>query len=170
MRWYEWSLKVLGVKLAISARRVRRSAGHGRRAGHAPGVPPSDAIQADLAASEALLAAGRLEEAEKRLQRARTVSIRAARPARGASSCGSAASFHEQTSRPPPRTTTSPQSANVFDLLGERYQAALSHLSMGGLSAEAGSMSAAERYLNLAEGVFKTLGAQRDLERGQRGA
>ena len=34
----------------------------------AAGVPPSEAIQADLAASEALLAAGRLQEAEQRLQ------------------------------------------------------------------------------------------------------
>ena len=30
MRWYEWSLKVLGVKLAIRRRRLRRGRRHGR--------------------------------------------------------------------------------------------------------------------------------------------
>jgi hypothetical protein len=62
--------------------------------------------------------------------------------------------IHEQTSRPSAAYHDFAQSANVFDLLGERYQAALSHLSMGRLSAEAGSMGAAERYLKLAEDVF----------------
>jgi hydrogenase-4 transcriptional activator len=56
------------------------------------------------------------------------------------------------------------QSANVFELLGERYQAALSHLSLGRLAAKAGTAASAERYLNLAGAVFRTLGAQRDLD------
>jgi DNA-binding NtrC family response regulator len=56
------------------------------------------------------------------------------------------------------------QSANVFELLGERYQAALSQLSLGRLAAQAGSATTAERYLDLADQVFRTLGAQRDLD------
>ncbi len=55
--------------------------------------------------------------------------------------------IHEQTSRPSAAYHDFAQSANVFDLLGERYQAALSHLSLGRLAAEAGSIGAAERYL-----------------------
>jgi DNA-binding NtrC family response regulator len=56
------------------------------------------------------------------------------------------------------------QSANVFELLGERYHAALSQLSLGRLAAQAGTASTAERYLDLADQVFRTLGAQRDLD------
>src|SRR2546425_16896 len=60
------------------------------------------------------------------------------------------------------------QSATVFDLLGERYQAALSHLALGRLAARAGSRPAAERYLKQAANVFGTLGAQRDLDEAER--
>jgi hypothetical protein len=55
------------------------------------------------------------------------------------------------------------QSANVFDLLGERYQAAVSHLALARLAAHAGNRTAAERYLDQATTVFRILGAERDL-------
>src|SRR6266508_7013119 len=55
------------------------------------------------------------------------------------------------------------QSANVFELLGERYQAAVSHLALGRLAANAGNRAAAERYLDQANGVFRALRAERDL-------
>src|SRR5215211_6620059 len=61
MRWYEWSLKVLGVKLAIRRGEYEEALMMADDLVAAPGVPPSEAIQADLAASEALLAAGRID-------------------------------------------------------------------------------------------------------------
>jgi DNA-binding NtrC family response regulator/tetratricopeptide (TPR) repeat protein len=164
MRWYEWSLKVLGVKLAIRRGAFDEALAMADALANAPGVPPSDAIQADLAASEALVAAGRLEEAEKRLQACEDKLDPRGTPGTWGEFLRIRGLIHEQTSRPSAAYHDFAQSANVFDLLGERYQAALSHLSMGRISAEAGSMGAAERYLNLAEGVFKTLGAQRDLD------
>ena len=91
-------------------------------------------------------------------------STRAARPAPGESSCGFAGLINEQTSRASAAYHDFAQSANVFDLLGERYQAALSHLSMGRLSAEAGSTARGRALSDLAETVFKSLGAQRDLD------
>src|SRR6188768_802024 len=60
MRWYEWSLKVLGVKLAIRRGAHDEALAMADELACAPGVPPSEAIQADLAASEALVAGGRL--------------------------------------------------------------------------------------------------------------
>ena len=55
------------------------------------------------------------------------------------------------------------QSATLLDLLGERYQAALSHLALGRLVAGAGARSVAERHLGKAAAVFTQLGAERDI-------
>src|SRR5262249_10375475 len=56
------------------------------------------------------------------------------------------------------------QSASLLDLLGERYQSALSHLALGRLVAETGARSVAERHLSKAFGIFQQLGAERDLD------
>ena len=164
MRWYEWSLKVLGVKLAIRRGGFDEALAMADELAQAPGVPPSEAIQADLAASEALLAAGRLEAAEQRLHACEERLDPRGTPGTWGEFLRIRGLIHAQTARASAAYHDFAQSANVFDLLGERYQAALSHLSMGRISAEAGSARAATRYLDLAESVFKTLGAQRDLD------
>jgi DNA-binding NtrC family response regulator/tetratricopeptide (TPR) repeat protein len=164
LRWYEWSLKVLGVKLAIRRGAHDEALAMANELAQAPGVPPSEAIQADLAASEALLAAGRLHDAEQRLQACEDRLDPRGTPGTWGEFLRIRGLINEQTSRQSAAYHDFAQSANVFDLLGERYQAALSHLSMGRLSAAAGSTGAAERYLNLAESVFASLGAQRDLD------
>jgi DNA-binding NtrC family response regulator/tetratricopeptide (TPR) repeat protein len=164
LRWYEWSLKVLAVKLAIRRGAHDEALAMANELAQAPGVPPSEAIQADLAASEALLAAGRLQEAELRLQSCEDRLDPRGTPGTWGEFLRIRGLINEQTSRQSAAYHDFAQSANVFDLLGERYQAALSHLSMGRLSAEAGATRAAERYLDLAEAVFTSLGAQRDLD------
>src|SRR5690606_14140802 len=68
MRWYAWSLKILGVKLAIRRGAFDEAIAMADELPRSQGVPPSDAIQAALAACEALVAAGRMEEAERRLE------------------------------------------------------------------------------------------------------
>ena len=140
MRWYEWSLKVLGVKLAIRRGAYDEAIAMADELAQAPGVPPADAIQADLAACEALVAAGRIDDAEQRLETCEDAarSDDAHRPT-GASSSASAASFTSRPARPPAAHHDFAQSANVFELLGERYQAALSQLALGRLAAAAGS-------------------------------
>ena len=164
MRWYEWSLKVLGVKLAIRRGAYDEALAMADELARAQGVPPSEAIQADLAASEALLAAGRLDAAEQRLHGCEDRLDPRGAPGTWGEFLRIRGLIHAQTSRSSAAYHDFAQSANVFDLLGERYQAALSHLSMARISADAGSAGAAERYLELAESVFKTLGAQRDLD------
>ena len=56
------------------------------------------------------------------------------------------------------------QSSSVFELVGERYQAAVSQLALGRLAARAGARSTAERHFQQAVEVFRSLGANRDLE------
>jgi len=164
MRWYEWSLKVLAVKLAIRRGAFDDAIAMADALTKAPGIPPSEAIQADLAAAEALLAAGRVEVAEQRLHACEDRLDPRGTPGTWGEFLRIRGLIRERAGQSSAAYHDFAQSANVFDLLGERYQAALSHLSMGRLSAEAGAASAAERYLNLAENVFRTLGAQRDLD------
>ena len=56
------------------------------------------------------------------------------------------------------------QSSSVFELVGERYQAAVSQLALGRLASRAGARSTADRHFQQAAQVFESLGASRDLE------
>jgi DNA-binding NtrC family response regulator/tetratricopeptide (TPR) repeat protein len=163
MRWYEWSLKVLEVKLAI-----RRGAHHEalRMADDlaaATGIPPSESIQADLAGCEALLCTGRTDEAELRLDACEGRLDPRKSPGNWGEFLRIRAMLHEMRNRPSAAANDFAQSANVFDLLGEHYQAALSQLALGRMAAAKGSRDLAERYLGLATAVFERLGAERDL-------
>jgi DNA-binding NtrC family response regulator len=55
----------------------------------------------------------------------------------------------------------------VFELVGERYQAAVSQLALARLAARAGAKSTADRHYQYAAQVFQALGATRDLEHVQ---
>src|SRR5262249_55183926 len=127
-RWYEWSVRVLGARLAL------RRGLHDEAIARADeiieaGAPPSDAVQASLIAGEALIASNRLPEAQKRLAVvAEAIDPRVApanwgeylrlRGAIQARSGSGADAYHDFS-----------QSAALLDLLGERYQSALSHLA-----------------------------------------
>jgi hydrogenase-4 transcriptional activator len=163
MRWYEWSVKVLGVKLAIRRGLFDEALQMADALVDAPGIPPSDAIQADLAGCEALLAAGRVDEAESRLRACEGRLDPRKAPGNWGEYLRIRAIVHEQRQRYSPAASDYAQSANVFDLLGERYQAALSQLALGRLAAKTGQRATAQRYLDLARNVFAKLGAQRDL-------
>ena len=164
MRWYEWSLKVLGVKLAIRRRAYDEAVAMADALAQAPGVPPADAIQADLAACEAMVAAGRIEDAEHRLETCESRLDPKTTPANWGEFLRIRGLIGELTGRPQLAHHDFAQSANIFELLGERYQAALSQLALGRIAAAAGSRPGAERNLDSATTVFKMLGAERDLD------
>ena len=116
-----------------------------------------------MIAAEALTAADRLDEADERLASAADALDPRVAPAawgeylrlRGtlqARRDSAAEAYHDFA-----------QSAALLDLLGERYQAALSHLAIGRLVAVTGARSVAERHLDKAFTVFEQLGAERDL-------
>jgi DNA-binding NtrC family response regulator/tetratricopeptide (TPR) repeat protein len=165
-QWYEWSVRVLGARLAMRRGDLDDAVARSDEILHA-GAPPFDALQATLIAAEALTSAGRLPEAEQRLATAAEALDPKVAPAawgeylrlRGGlyAKGGSAADAYHNFA----------QSATLLDLLGERYQAALSHLALGRLVAQTGARSVAERHLNQAVGVFEQLGAQRDTSDAQ---
>ncbi len=164
MRWYEWSLKVLGVKLAIRSGKFDEALAMADELARTAGVPPAEAIQADLAACEALVAANRIGEAELRIQSCEGRLDPRTAPANWGEFLRIRGAVHERSGRLTDAYHDFAQSVNVFELLGERYQAALSQLALGRLSAATGSRASAERHLDQAAAVFRALGAQRDLE------
>jgi DNA-binding NtrC family response regulator/tetratricopeptide (TPR) repeat protein len=162
MRWYEWSLKVLGVKLAIRRGAYDEAVAMAEELVDTAGVPPAEAIQAELAACEALVAADRVAEAERRLELCESRLDPRAAPATWGEFLRIRGAVHERSNRSAAAHHDFAQSASVFDLLGERYHAALSNLALGRLAAKAGSGTAI-RYLDHAAAIFATLGAERDL-------
>jgi len=162
-QWYEWSVRVLGARLSLRKGELQRAVEQADEIRHA-GAPPLDALQATLISAEALTAANRLDEARQRLAAAAdTLDPKAApaawgeylrlRGAMNARSGNAADAYHDFA-----------QSATLLELLGERYQSALSNLALGRLVAETGARSIAERHLRKAEAVFTQLGAERDLD------
>ena len=164
MRWYEWSLKVLGVKLAIRSGQFDQALAMADELARTPGVPPAEAIQADLAACEALVAASRIPEAERRVESCEGRLDPRTAPANWGEFLRIRGAVHERTGRHSDAYHDFAQSVNVFELLGERYQAALSQLALGRVAAATGSRASAERHFDQAAAVFRTLGAERDLE------
>jgi DNA-binding NtrC family response regulator/tetratricopeptide (TPR) repeat protein len=163
MRWYEWSLKVLGVKLAIRQGKFDEALAMADDLARTPGVPPGEAIQADLAACEALVASNRIADAEGRIESCEARLDPRTAPANWGEFLRIRGAVHERSGRSSDAYHDFAQSLNVFELLGERYQAALSQLALGRLSA-ATHAGAAERHLEQAAATFRALGAERDLE------
>jgi DNA-binding NtrC family response regulator/tetratricopeptide (TPR) repeat protein len=163
MRWYEWSLKVLEVRLALRRGAPEEALQMANALVEATGIPPAESIQADLAGCEALLLLGQVEPSERRLEAIEARFDPRKAPANWGEFLRIRAMLHERRDRSSAACHDYAQSANVFDLLGERYQAALSQLALGRVAAETGAGALAQRYLDLASAVFSKLGANRDL-------
>jgi DNA-binding NtrC family response regulator/tetratricopeptide (TPR) repeat protein len=163
MRWYEWSLKVLEVRLAIRRGAFDEALRMADELVAATGIPPSESIQADLAGCEALLSMGRIDEAESRLEASEGMLDPRKAPGNWGEFLRIRAMLHEHRHRPSAACHDYAQSANVLDLLGEQYHAAISQLALGRVAAETGARALAQRYLDLAGTVFNRLGAGRDL-------
>jgi DNA-binding NtrC family response regulator/tetratricopeptide (TPR) repeat protein len=164
MKWYEWSLKVLETRLAI-----RRGDHDGalRMAAELvsmAGIPPAESIQAELAACEALIALSGIDEAESKLDACEGRLDPRKTPANWGEFLRIRGMLHARRGRHSAAYHDFAQSANVFELLGERYHAAISLLGLGRLAASNGARSVAQRNLDLASAVFLRLGAQRDLD------
>ena len=163
MRWYEWSLKVLGLRLSLRRGAYDEALQMADALASLPGIPPPESIQVDLAACEALIALDRVDDAEARLDACEERLDPRKSPGNWGEYLRIRAMVHEQRHRYSAAYHDYAQSANVFDLLGERYHAAISQLALGSLAASTGARASAQRYLDLAESVFRKLGAARDL-------
>src|SRR5438034_215875 len=160
--WYEWSVRVLGARLALRRGLLDEAVSKADEILQA-GAPPFDALQATLIATEALTSANRLAEAEKRLASAADALDPKVAPAAWGEYLRLRGALHAKNGSAADAYHDFAQSATLLDLLGERYQSALSHLALGRLVAETGARSIAERHLNKAFGIFTQLGAERDL-------
>jgi len=169
-RWYEWSLKVLGVKLAMRRGEPEDARALADAIIGSGAAPPSDMLQAELLACEALVAGDRVPEAQQRLGQCESRLDPRTMPGAWGEYLRLRGIIHACSSRPTEAYHDIAQSASVFDLLGERYQAALSHLALGRMAGRAGARSVAERYLGQAAAVFRELGAVRDLQETQQAA
>ena len=161
-QWYEWSVRVLAARLALRRGDVDLAIARSDELRQA-GAPPVDALQATLIAAEALTAANRLDEARQRLALAAGALDPKAAPAVWGEYLRLRGALHARSGTSADAYHDFAQSATLLDLLGERYQAALSDLALGRLVAETGARSIAERHLRKAEAVFEQLGAERDL-------
>jgi len=163
-RWYHWSVLALEARLALRRGDAAGALQTATQIARSDDVPPGYALQAELIAAEALLASGRRDEADQRLQ-----AVSSLIPAAGMSSTWGEflrlrGRLHAQAGRATEAYHDLGQSVSVFDLLGERYQAGLSHLELGKLAAAAGARSRASRYLLDALAIFEALDARPDLD------
>ncbi len=163
-RWYQWSLRVLDARLSLRRGQFGPAMAQATEVARSSDAPAIYILQAELIAVEALLASGMTDEAQSRLDAV------AARIQPGTMS-GTWGEFlrlrgrlHALAGRSTEAYHDFGQSVSVFDLLGERYQSALSYLELGRLSAAAGARSKAARYLSDAAALFETLGAAPNLE------
>jgi DNA-binding NtrC family response regulator/tetratricopeptide (TPR) repeat protein len=164
--WYEWSIRVLEAKLA--ARRGATEEALRLANEIAAKAPPAEAIQADLIACEALLAAGRATEAETRVSSMATRIDARAMPGAWGEFLRLRGALHGSADRLSEAYHDMAQSASVFELIGEGYQGALSHLALGRLASRVGARSQAEHQFALAASMFESLGAERDLVETQK--
>jgi len=162
-QWYEWSVRVLSARLSMRKGDLEQAVAQADEIRQA-GAPPLDALQATLISAEALTAANRLDEARQRLNQAADSLDPKAAPAAWGEYLRLRGALHARSGNAADAYHDFAQSATLLELLGERYQSALSHLALGRLVAETGARSIAERHLRKAESVFQQLGAERDLD------
>jgi hydrogenase-4 transcriptional activator len=162
-RWYQWSIRTLEARLALRRRQPEEALDVATQVARSEGAPAGYLLQAELIAVEALLALDRIDEARVRLE----VVAAQVRPDGLSGTWGEFLRVRGRLQAASGRTTEAyhdlGQSVSVFELLGERYQAGLSHLELGRLAGSAGALSKATRYLTEASAIFEALGAAPDL-------
>jgi hypothetical protein len=162
-RWYQWSLRVLEARLALRRSEPARALALACDVADSPEAPAGYALQAELIAIEALLAAGRREESQERLE---AIASRV-QPGGMSGVWGEFLRLRGRLNAADGRLTEAyhdfGQSVSVFDVLGERYQAGLSYLELGRLASSAGARSRATRYLTDAGTMFESVSASPEL-------
>jgi DNA-binding NtrC family response regulator/tetratricopeptide (TPR) repeat protein len=163
-RWYEWSVRVISARLAIRRGSPDTALAAADEIARSPAAPPAEALQGELIAIEALLAAERLDEADHRLGQVESRLDPRSTPGAWGEFLRLRGELRARQSRTTEAYHDIAQSSSVFELVGERYQAAVSQFALGRLAARAGARSTADRHFQQAAQVFQSLGAIRDLD------
>jgi tetratricopeptide (TPR) repeat protein len=167
-RWYDWSLQLLDARLALRRGALDQAVSRADTMIRTPSIPPADMLHAQLIAAEALLEAGRVRDAEQRLELVVPRLDPRTTPGAWAEFLRVRAELHSQTAQPGDAYHELAQSISTFELLGERYEAARSQLVLGRLAARAGARSMAVRHLSQAAATFEALGAESDMAATER--
>ncbi|HTH25984.1 MAG TPA: sigma 54-interacting transcriptional regulator [Vicinamibacterales bacterium] len=166
-RWYEWSLRVISARLATRRGKPDEALAIADEIAKSTNAPPAETIEAELIAAEALLSAGRVEDAEHRLTQVESRLDPRTTPGAWGEFLRLRGDLRARQTRTTEAYHDIAQSSSVFELVGERYQAAVSQLALARLAAMAGAKSTADRHYQYAAQVFQALGATRDLEQVQ---
>jgi hydrogenase-4 transcriptional activator len=166
-RWYEWSLRVISARLATRRGKPDEALAIADEIAKSTNAPPAETIEAELIAAEALLSAGRVDEAEHRLTQVESRLDPRTTPGAWGEFLRLRGDLRARQTRTTEAYHDIAQSSSVFELVGERYQAAVSQLALARLAAKAGAKSTADRHYTYAAQVFQALGATRDLEQVQ---
>src|SRR5262245_1887543 len=166
-RWYEWSLRVISARLATRRGKPDEALAIADEIAKSTNAPPAEAIEAELIAAEALLSADRIDEAEHRLTQVESRLDPRTTPGAWGEFLRLRGDLRARQTRTTEAYHDIAQSSSVFDLVGERYQAAVSQMALARLAAKAGARSTADRHYQQAAQVFQALGATRDLEQVQ---
>jgi len=167
-RWYEWSVRVITARLANRRGRPDEALTLADAILDAEGAPPAERLEAELIAAEALLLSKRPREAGQRLQSVEGRIDPRATPGAWGEFLRVRGLLHAADGRPNEAYHDIAQSVSVFELVGERYQAAVSHFALGRLARDAGARSVSDRHLTQARDEFRALGSLRDLEDAER--
>ncbi len=168
-RWYEWSVRLLTARVALRRGERALALRQAEELIETPGIPPADLTQARLTAAEALIGEGDCTRADEHLAVVTEHLDPRATPGAWGEYLRLRAALHVRAGRAVDAYHDLGQSASIFELLGERYQAAVSRLALCRLAAVVGARSMAERHLAEAVEVFAALGAKPDLEDAKRG-
>lgn len=163
-RWYEWSVRVITARLAIRRGQPDQAFALADEIARDAAAPPAEALESELIAVEALMTADRIDEAERRLKEVESRLDPRTTPGAWGEFLRLRGRLHARRGRTTEAYHEIAQSASVFELVGERYQAATSQFALGQLASTAGARSTAERHFQHAVAVFESLGASRDLE------
>jgi hydrogenase-4 transcriptional activator len=163
-RWYEWSLRVITARLATRRGAPDEALAIADEISRSPAAPPAEIIEAELISAEALLSAERIAEAEHRLTQVESRLDPRTTPGAWGEFLRLRGDLRARQSRATEAYHDIAQSSSVFELVGERYQAAVSQLALARLAAKAGAKSTSDRHYHYAAQVFQALGATRDLE------
>jgi DNA-binding NtrC family response regulator/tetratricopeptide (TPR) repeat protein len=167
-QWYEWSVRVITARLASRQGRTDEALALADAIVTAQNPPPAERLEAELVAAEALVVSSRTAEAAERLRTAEGRIDPRSSPAAWGEFLRLRGLIDSADGRPNEGYHDIAQSVSVFELIGERYQAAVSHLALGGLARGAGARSVADRHLQQARDAFRALGSKLDLEDAER--
>src|SRR4051812_37474076 len=163
-RWYHWSVRALEARVALRRGDPAQALTIASEIARAGDAPPAYAMQAELIAVEALLASGRIGDAEDRLRTAARTPLAPGMSSTWGEFLRLRGRVHGLSGRSTEAYHDLGQSVSVFELLGEKYQAGLSYRELGKLAGSAGARSRAGRYLGDALAIFASLDAKPDLQ------